>query len=151
MASFLDTLTYPSFAANPPSKVDGKIVGLVCAILSAVGVLFGLLGLIAVLGLGAVAAATRAYGIPALAVIGLLVALVAGVMTLMGGWQMYKGNAAGKRLVVLGLAISFIGNLVYGLGSSLGNVLFTLIVTAAIYYVVVISRVPGEQAPTAAR
>jgi hypothetical protein len=150
MSSLLDTLAYPPFAANPPAKVDGKIVGLVAAILSALGLLFGLLALLAVLTLGPVATAAGVHYVVWLALIGLLVALVAGVMTLLGGWQMYQANAAGKRLLVGGLALSFLGNLVYGLGSSLGGVLFTLLVTAAIYYVVVISRVPGEQAPTTA-
>jgi hypothetical protein len=148
MNSLLDTLTYPPFAQNPPAKVDGKIVGLVVAILSAIGLLFGLGGIVAVLGVGAVAAAAGVSYIVPLALLGLLVALVAYVLSLMGGWQMYQGKTQGKRLVVAGLALSFLGQLVYGIGSTLGNVIVALIILAAIYYVVVISRLPGEQTVT---
>ena len=149
MAFDLNTLVHPPFAQNPPVKlnIDAKILGIIIAVLSALAILFGLGGLLAVLGLGALLAPAGAAGWLPLAFIGLVVVLISDVISLMGGWQMYQGNAAGKRLVIYGLAIAFLGEIVYGIGYvSLGGVILPIIVIAIIYYLVVISRVPGEQA-----
>jgi hypothetical protein len=146
--SALDTLVNPPFANDPPVKLnlDAKIVGLVVAILAAIGALFAFLGLLGLLGLGAALAAFG--GVFVLALLGLLVSLVADVMAAVGGWQMYKGNESGKRLAIYGLAISFVAEIILMIGFSAGSALLRLILLAVLYYVIVVSRYPG-QAPSA--
>jgi hypothetical protein len=137
----LDTLVNPPFANDPPVKlnVDAKVVGLVVAILAAIGGLLSLFGLLGLLGVGAVFG-----GIFALALIGIAANLVADVMMAIGGWQMYQGNESGKRLVIYGLAIAFLAQIVLALGYTAGSAILQLIVLAIIYYVVVVSRFPGQ-------
>src|SRR5207245_1513289 len=91
--SALDTLVNPPFANDPPVKLnlDAKVVGLIVAILAGIGALFALLGLLGLLGLGAAFG-----GIFVLAIIGIIVSLVADVMAVAGGWQMYQGKENGK-------------------------------------------------------
>ena len=141
----LDTLVNPPFANDPPVKVnfDAKVVGLVVAILAGIGGLFALLALLGLLGLGATFA-----GIFLLAIIGILVSLVGDVMAAMGGWQMYQGNASGKRLAIYGLALTFLAEIILMIGFSAGSAILQLILLAVLYYAVVVSRYPG-QAPSA--
>ena len=143
----LDTLVNPPFANDPPIKInfDAKVVGLVVAILAGIGALFGLLALLGLLGLGA-----AFTGIFYLAIIGLLVGLVGDVMCVMGGWQMYQGNASGKRLAIYGLALTFVAEIVLMIGFSASSAILQLILLAVLYYAVVVSRYPG-QAPSASR
>jgi len=143
----LDTLVNPPFANDPPVKVnlDAKVVGLVVAILAGLGALFGLLALLAVLGLGAAFA-----GVFFLAFIGLLVGVVGDVMCAIGGWQMYQGNASGKRLAIYGLALAFVAELILMIGYSVSSAILQLILLAVFYYAIVVSRYPG-QAPSASR
>lgn len=149
MAFDVNTLVNPPFAQNPPVRIniDSKILGIIIAILSGLAILFGLGGLFALLGVGALLAVNAGLAsLLPLAFIGLLVGLVSEVMSLMGGWQMYQGNAEGKRLVIYGLAVGFLAEIVYGIGYvSLGSVILPLIVIAIFYYLVVVSRFPGEQ------
>jgi hypothetical protein len=144
----LDTLVNPPFANDPPVKLnlDAKVVGLVVAILAAIGGLLSLFGLLGLLGLGAAIAAFG--GIFALALIGVTVNLVADVMMAMGGWQMYQGNESGKRLVIYGLTISFLAQIVLALGYTAASAILQLILLGILYYVVVVSHFPG-QAPSA--
>lgn len=146
----LNTLVNPPFAKDPPVKVDidAKILGIVVAILSGLGILFGLGLLIGLMGIGAVLARYGFGGFLPLAYLGALVILAADIMSLMGGWRMYQGDREGKRLVIYGLAIGFVGQIIYGLGyASIGSVILPLVVLAIVYYLVVVSRFPGE-APT---
>ena len=140
----LDTLVNPPFANDPPVKLnlDAKVVGLVVAILAAIGGVLSLFGLLGLLGLGA--ALTAFAGIFALALIGVIVNIVADVMMVMGGWQMYQGNESGKRLVIYGLAIAFLAQIVLALGYTAGSAILQLILLGIIYYVVVVSRFPGQ-------
>jgi hypothetical protein len=150
----LETLVNPPFAQNPPFNVNAKIVGLVCLILSAIGLLFALVALPVVLAFGGVAAGAGVGGIYALAVIGLIVSIGAAALTAYGGYRMWQGEADGKRLVIYGLAINFIARIVFGLGGeSLAGEIINLLILGALYYVVVISRFPEEpaaQRPTSA-
>ena len=141
----LDTLVNPPFANDPPVKVnfDAKVVGLVVAILAGIGGLFALLALLGLLGLGATFA-----GIFLLAIIGILVSLVGDVMAVMGGWQMYQGNASGKRLAIYGLALTFLAEIILMIGFSASSAILQLLLLAILYYAVVVSRYPG-QAPSA--
>ena len=73
-----------------------------------------------------------------------LAGLVADVMSLLGGWQMYQGIADGKRLVIYGLAIGFVAQIVSALGyASIGSLILPILVILVVYYLVVISRFPG--------
>jgi hypothetical protein len=142
----LDTLVNPPFANDPPVKLnlDAKVVGLVVGILGALGALLSFFGLIGLLG---VTAAAAFAGIFFLALIGLLVNLVADVMTAIGGWRMYQGDASGKRLVIYGLAIAFVAEIILAIGLSVGSAIVQLVVLAVIYYIVVVSRYP-DKAPS---
>ena len=147
----LDTLVNPPFANDPPVKInfDAKVVGLVVAILAAIGALFSLLALLGLLGASAVAGSGFA-GIFFIALIGVLVNLVADVMTAIGGWQMYQGNESGKRLAIYGLALAFVAQIVQMIGFGSASGILGLILLAIIYYAIVVSRYPS-QAPSASR
>src|ERR1700738_2485051 len=75
---YMDQLMAPAFMKNPPLKLDipAKTLGLIYAILGAIGVLFGLFGLFAALGLSAVATAVGIGGVWILLLIGGLVSEV---------------------------------------------------------------------------
>jgi len=148
MAFDLKTLVNPPFAQDPPVKlnIDAKILGAVVALLSVLGILLGLGALPALLGVGALLAPYGFAGFVPLIFIGVIVGLVANVMSAIGGWQMYQGNVEGKRLVIYGLAVWFLGEIVSGIGFvSLGTVILPILVIVIVYYLVVISRFPGEQ------
>ena len=134
-----------ALANDPPVKVnfDAKVVGLVVAILAGIGGLFAFLALLGLLGLGAAFA-----GIFFLAIIGVLVSLVGDVMAVIGGWQMYQGNASGKRLAIYGLALTFLAEIILMIGFSASSAILQLLLLAILYYAVVVSRYPG-QAPSA--
>jgi hypothetical protein len=139
-------LLNPPFADDPPIKlnVNAKILGIVIAVLSALGILALLGALTALLGLGVLFASLGFAGILPMAFLGILVGAAADVASLVGGWRMYQGNADGKRLVIYALAIGFLGQIVTGFGyASFGNVILPVIVILVVYYLVVISRFPG--------
>ncbi len=139
------SLLNPPFAQDPPVKlnVNAKTLGLVIAVLAALGLLLEVVGLLGVLSLGFAYAAAGFAGIAFLAIVGLLVDLAAVVLSLVGGWRMWNGLASGKPLVIYGLAIGFVGEIVVGVGyGSLGNAVVGLLVLFAVYYLVVISRFP---------
>jgi hypothetical protein len=140
--SALDSLVEPEFAKDPPVKVnlDAKVVGIVLAILAGLGALLGLLGLLGLFAVGA------AFGhILVLAFIGIIVAIVGDIMSAVGGWRMYKGNAEGKRLAVYGIALAFIAELIVIIGYGFGaSALIQLIVLLLFYYAVVVSRFSPE-------
>ena len=157
-------LTDPPFAANPPVKlnIDAKIIGLVIAILAvlgAIGNLFigGLLSAFSLVG----------GGFTLLWVLGNLVGAVGDIIAAVGGFQMFNGAQAGKRLVIYGLAIGVLGSLVHLIGviiayagipnycvgtictgySYVGDIIGFIIyaiIYFIVYYMVVISRFPGE-------
>jgi hypothetical protein len=152
--SFLDPLVNPTFIdrENPPLKVNvsAKTIGIVAAVLGALAILFYLVAIPTVLALGST---TTILGVVVqthtgnllVALIGLIVGLIGDLMGTVGGYQMYQGNREGKRLLIYGLVIGTASNLVYNIG--LGVVfswVFGLIVTAIIYYFIVISRWPDE-------
>jgi hypothetical protein len=145
----LEALVNPPFAKNPPVKLDmnARTVGLIVAGLAALGILFGLAAIGPLLSYGGLLAGYGHPGVLFLAVVGVLVALVGAVVAVIGGWQMYRGSVAGKRLVIYALAIGFLGEVIYGIGFTFGAAIVPLLVYAALYYVVVISRFPPE--PTA--
>jgi len=153
-------LTDPPFAADPPIKLNipAKTVGLIAGILGIIGVIFlGLFGLIAALALTTVSTACNnlnslgvatncgTAGIFFLALIGVIAGAVAAVLYLIGGFQMYNLNRNGKNLVIYGLALGLIGGLlelIGGLGA--GSFVFDLIWFVVGWYIVVISRWPGD-------
>ena len=126
----MDTLLDPPFAKNPAFQADAKIVGIVCAILAGLGVLFGLVALPVTLAL---------LGAAPILALSLIVSLVGSALVAYGGWQMYQGKAEGKRWVIYGLVVSFVTALIAMLMGS-GSQLLGLVITAIIYYVVVTSR-----------
>ncbi len=159
-----NVITEPPFAKDPPVKinVNAKILGLVIAILAALGTLFSVIGLIALFNLNSALNSLNqlcnAYGgncgttLPVIGLIGYIIIVVGNLIGAIGGFQMYQLNRRGKDLVIYGLVLSVIGSLVttIGYGSyGIGSFIFALIINFVIYYLVVVSRFPGE-APLAA-
>ncbi|MHB8509698.1 MAG: hypothetical protein ACYDGR_13790 [Candidatus Dormibacteria bacterium] len=146
--SFLEPLVNPTFIdrEHPPWVVNApaKTIGLVAAVLSAIGVLALLLTLPVVLGMQALASA---YGVSAFHpfwFIGLVISILACGLGLKGGWAMYQDDREGKRLVVYALAIDAAGTLVVAIGGGGGGEILDLLVIAVVYYFVIISRWPDE-------
>ncbi len=147
-------LTDPPFAADPPIKVNipAKTVGIVAAILGILGLIFfGLFGLFAAFALTTLATVCDGLtncntgGIFFLALVGVIVTLVGSLLYLIGGFQMYNLNRAGKNLVIYGLALELVGGLlelIGGLGA--GGFIFDIIWFVVGWYIVVISRWPGD-------
>lgn len=147
-------LTNPSFGSNPPVKinVNAGILGLVIAILACIGLLLSLFagGLFSVIGF--------IGGLAPIWLLGVLVAIAAEALAAFGGFQMYRLNPAGKSLVISGLALglagavlSLVGEIVaysgllgYGASGAVVGLVLDVIVYGVIYYLVVISRFPGE-------
>ena len=141
-----ETLLNPPFAKDPPFKlnVPAKTLGLICAILGAIGALFGLFAIFGLLGVSALVGAFA--GIFAVAIIGLIVSEIGLIVAAWGGYQMYQLNRDGKRLVIYGLVVDVVGSLIGSLGGA-GDFIGWLLSAAiafAIYYLVIISRFPDE-------
>jgi hypothetical protein len=159
----MNQLVEPPFAANPPVKVNvnAKILGLVIAILAAISALlhvFGPVGLISLINynsaLNSLNQFCRAYGtdcgttgIAVFGLIGIIIILAGEVLAAVGGYRMYQLNRQGKEWVIYGLILSVIGSLVTTIGwggYGIGSFIFGLILNFVIYYLVVVSRFPGE-------
>jgi len=143
------TLLEPPFMADPPVKLNipAKTLGLVLAILGGIAALFGLLAILALLGLSAVAAAFG--GIFILAIIGLIISEIGTIVGAWGGWQMFQGKVEGKVLAIYGLLINVAGSLFAAIGGTGGLIgwVFGALVSFVIYYLIVISRFPDDPAP----
>ncbi|MEA2662351.1 MAG: hypothetical protein QOH08_1923 [Chloroflexota bacterium] len=127
----LDQLLDPPFARTATFHANAKTVGLILAILGGIGLLFGLIGLPVALALS---------GVVPLLVLSLIGSLAGAALTAYGGYQMYRGDAEGKRWVIYGCVVYALG-IVFGLltGSGAGSIV-SLLVLAAVYYIVVTSR-----------
>ena len=147
----MDTLLHPPFESDPPVKfnVPAKTLGLVYAIVGAVLALFGLAGVFATFGLSALGAALGVSQIFILVVAGAIIGEIGTIMVAWGGYQMYQEKPEGKRMVILGLAVRVLGGLVSAVGALNPFGIFAWIigtgVTFCFYYLVIISRFPGEQ------
>ena len=142
----LKILLAPPFAADPPVKlnISAKTLGLVLAILGGISAFFGLLAVFALLGVSALAAAYG--GIFILALIGLIVTEIGTIIGAWGGFQMYQGKQAGKLLAIYGILINVVGSLLATIGGSggLAGLIVGALISFVIYYLIVISRFPGE-------
>lgn len=160
----------PPFATNPPVKlnIDAKILGLVLAILACIG------ALLALLAGGLFAAFAFVGGFTLIWVLGSLVTIVGYIVGAVGGFQMFNGNRAGKQWLIYGLALGLLGaainmigtiiaysgvssicsayvvNCGYSVAGPIVGFIISAIVLFILYYLVVISRFPGD-APLAAR
>lgn len=146
-----NVLTDPPFAADPPIKlnVNAKILGLVIGILAIIGLVIALVALPAIFALNNlcdnILGRTCSTGIFGLALIGVIITIVGEVLYAIGGFQMYNMNRAGKDKVIYGLAINVVGGILQIVGyGGVGGFIFALIVAIVVYYLVVISRFPGE-------
>jgi hypothetical protein len=137
----VDVLLDPPFAKDPPVKLDipAKTLGLVCAILAGISTFFGVIGLLGVSALTAVA------GTPALFFVGTLINVIGSALVAWGGYKMYQGDRDGKRLAIYGLVASAVGSLIAALGNlGLAGWIVNAAILFAIYYLVVISRFEGD-------
>ena len=155
-----NVLTDPPFAADPPIKfnVNAKILGLVIGILALISAVLGLVGLLGALTLlntvtnltnacNAVGVSCGPSGIFFLALIGFLLVVAGDILGAVGGFRMYNFNREGKDQVIYGLALTVVGAVVEVIGYSagfVGSLIFSIIVSVVIWYLVVISRFPGE-------
>lgn len=137
----MDMLLNPSFANNPPVKLDipAKTLGLVCAILAGISTFFGVIALLGVSALTAVA------GTGALFLVGTVINVIGSALVAWGGYKMYQGDRDGKRLVIYGLVASAIGSLIAALGNlGLAGWIVNAVILFVVYYLVVISRFEGD-------
>ncbi|MBV8527168.1 MAG: hypothetical protein JOZ75_02520 [Candidatus Dormibacteraeota bacterium] len=158
-----NALTDPPFAADPPVKlnVNAKILGLVIGIIAIIGAILSLIGLLAAFGACTILGQTiGGCGVPILWLLGAVIQVVAYILGAVGGFRMYQLNREGKNNVVYGLALGFLGTIVYligniifyagisvigaGYGGAIVGVIIDLIIIFIFYYLVVISRFPGE-------
>ena len=148
MDARLDALLNPSFAKDPPVKlnISAKTLGGVYAILGAIAALFGFFGLLTILGIGSYFAyIAAASGLVLLYALGSFISLIGTAVTAWGGYRMYQGDRDGKRLAIYGLAVVAVGSLVSALGTlAFGGWIVTLAFIFVCYYLVIISRFEGE-------
>ncbi|HEX9269673.1 MAG TPA: hypothetical protein VF998_07510 [Candidatus Limnocylindria bacterium] len=143
----LETLVNPPFAKDPPVKIDinASTLGLIIAVLSAIGLLFSVLALPALFAASAIASvyAVGFGGIFALALIGLLWSIASSALSAWGGYRMYKLDPEGKRFAIYGLALGLVGQLITAIGYySVGGQIVPIALTVVLYYLVVVSRFP---------
>jgi hypothetical protein len=151
-----NVLTDPPFANDPPLKfnVNAKILGLVIGILAIIGLVLAIIALPVVFALTSTVNSlcsslavncTANNGIFILALVGVLISIVGDALYAVGGFQMYNLNRAGKSKVIYGLAVNVVGGIlqIIGYGGIVGFI-FSLIIAVIVYYLVVISRFPGE-------
>jgi hypothetical protein len=144
------TLLHPPFESDPPVKfnIDAKILGLVYAILAGIGALIGLVAIPAAFGLGAIASALGMQQIVILIGLGAVVSEIGTILIAWGGWKMYQLQPEGKNMVIYGLGIHIVAGLITALGSlnpfSLVGWIVGSLITFVFYYLVIISRFPGE-------
>jgi hypothetical protein len=137
----MDQLLNPSFMKDPPVKLDipAKTLGLVCAILAGISTVFGLIALLGVSALTAVAGTGPTF------LVGNVINVIGSALMAWGGYKMYQGDRDGKRLVIYGLVASAIGSLIASMGSGgLAGWIVNAAILFVIYYLVVISRFEGE-------
>lgn len=149
--SFLDFLAEPTFISRdrPPLglKVSATLMGWISLALS---VLF-LIALL-VVGTSSVLLTRNAghSGIFALALLGLVLLVIAQAGMAFGAWQMTQGKHEGRRALLQWLILSVVFSLVYNIGlANLGQFVVQLVIRAALYFFVVISRFPDEDRATA--
>jgi hypothetical protein len=156
-----NALVNPPFTKDPPVKLNipAKTIGLVIAILAGLGAL-GALWLTYATFTWASAATNLCntiYGnvcpglethTTAIAGLGELIVLAGAVLSTWGGYQMYQENRQGKSLVIYGLVLYVVGNLLYsifwGFGYAIGGFIIGLVIDLVIYYLIAISKFPGE-------
>lgn len=137
----MDMLLNPSFAKDPPVKLDipAKTLGLVLAILAGISTFFGV---IAVLG---VSALTAVAGTGPLFLVGNVINVIGSALLAWGGYRMYQVDRDGKRLAIYGIVASAVGSLIAALGNlGLAGWIVNAVILFVIYYIVVISRFEGE-------
>ncbi|MGH2491298.1 MAG: hypothetical protein ACRDF9_07290 [Candidatus Limnocylindria bacterium] len=137
----MDELLNPSFMKDPPVKLDipAKTLGLVCAILAGISTFFGVIGLLGVSALTAVA------GTGTLFLVGTVINVAGSALVAWGGYKMYQEDRGGKRFVIYGLVVNAVGGLVGVLsGASLGSWIVNAALAFVVYYIVIISRFEGE-------
>ncbi len=156
----MSALTNPPFAADPPVKinVNAKTLGLVLAVLGAIGILFSALSLFTIFGFCGSYAYLGGCGLPIIWLLGEIVGIAGLVIGTIGAYRMYQDNAAGKEWVIYGLALGFIGAIIglvgnlsaysgvlgYGAGGAIFGLIIAAIIYFIVYYVVVVSRFPGQ-------
>ena len=137
----MDQLLNPSFMKDPPVKLDipAKTLGLVCAILAGISTFFGVIAVLGVSALTAVAGTGPTF------LVGNVINVIGSALLAWGGYKMYQGDRGGKRFAIYGLVASAIGSLISSLGSGgLAGWIVNAAILFAIYYLVVISRFEGE-------
>ncbi len=130
----LDIFVDPPFAKDLPIKLGAKPIGILLVVLAAVTGVLDLINLFS----------TYVF---AIAEFGLILALIAEVMVVIGGWRMYRGEVRGKPLVIYGLALAFVAEVVYaiGFGFAFGDDVVRFIVIALLYCIVAVSQYPAQR------
>jgi len=137
----METLTNPPFAANPPVKfnLSASTLGIILFVLSILGAIF--------IGLSALGTLfLLAYGfLSIINVLGMAVGVFGQVVLALGSWKMYKNDASGKQMAIMGLAVNFVGVVLGNLNAfGIFTIFAGIIGTAVVYYLIIISRFPGQ-------
>jgi len=143
----METLYHPPFENDPPVKLNipAKTLGLVLAILYAIFALFSLFGILGAVGIAALGTALGVHQILILVVVGAIIAAIADVLVALGGYKMYQLNIDGKRMVIMGLALSVLASIVGAIGAeNPAGIIASIIINGIIYYLVIISRFPND-------
>jgi hypothetical protein len=143
----METLLHPPFEQDPPVKlnVNAKILGLVLALVFAIFALFSFIGIFPALGLSALGSVLGVSGIWILVLVGAIIAAIADALVAWGGYKMYQLDAGGKTLVIYGLALSLVASVVGAIGSyNPVGIVGAIVINGIIWYLVIISRFPGE-------
>jgi hypothetical protein len=154
-------LVDPPFAQDPPVKVNvnAKTLGLVLLILGAIGILLNVLALVTIFGFCTTNALYGGCGLPVLWLLGDLIGLAGVIIGTTGAYRMYQLNPEGKLWVIYGLMLGLAGAVVTlignyaaysgltGVGAGAGvivGLIFDAIIYGIVYYLVVVSRFPGQ-------
>ena len=132
----LRSIVEPAFAKNPPLKLSlsPTVLGGVVCVLGSLGVLSSILG---ILRAGLVVTGVGTWVVVLL----LLVRGVGAGLAAYGGYRMYQYDSDWKSRVIYGLLVYFMTEILLAVFSPASELL-AIVVTAIIYYVLVVSRAP---------
>ena len=148
-----NVLVEPPFRNDPPLKINvsAKTMGLIAGIFGGLLALLGLVAIPATLavndlctGFGGLYANTCGSHVAFGGLVGLLIGVVSSIATAIGGVWLYGGKERGRALIIYGLVIGAVGGLIASVSSYGGTFIFNLIITAVVYYFIVIARGPND-------
>lgn len=149
-------LVHPRFARNPPLglKVDAKSIGIVVVVFSLYSI--GTQSISVAIFVG-ISFFVRWAGIFSsqgffLQTFGPMVGLIGALLSLWGGWRMWRGYSTGKNWIVAGLGLGILSDVAFSLTFPAAwqidlQSVFGVVFLLGLCYVVVISRFADTSIP----